>query len=237
METSSGKVASITRYPVKSFAGERLDACEMEATGLAGDRVGAFRDETKQGWNSYITARQLPEMLAYRASVAEDGLHVISPEGRAFRWDEQLLADMQRHTEIGMSMTGYKEPHLEETGLLAVDAAPVLIVTDASRRKLEAAWGKKLDMRRFRPNLVLAMNDPGFDDAQWIGRRVRIGTAELRVDSFCGRCSMIGLEPDSLQRDPSLHKTVSRQFGNHFGLYASVAVPGTVRVGDTVVEV
>ncbi|MGK9251406.1 MOSC domain-containing protein [Paenibacillus humicus] len=237
METSSGKVSSIMRYPVKSFAGERLDACEMEASGLAGDRIGAFRDQTKQGWSSYITARQIPAMLSYEASVKDDILHIVSPEGRSLRWDGELLADMQRHAKIELSMTGYKAPHLEEPGLLAVDAAPVLIVTDASRRKLEAAWGKELDIRRFRPNLVLAMNDPAFDDEQWIGRRLRIGTAELRVDSFCGRCSMIGLEPDTLQPDPSLHKTVSRQFGNHFGLYASVSVPGAIRIGDDVYEI
>lgn len=40
-----GKVCEIWRYPVKSMGGEKLDACVVSASGLAGDRSWALRDE------------------------------------------------------------------------------------------------------------------------------------------------------------------------------------------------
>jgi uncharacterized protein YcbX len=40
-----GRVKEVWRYPVKSMAGERLEACEVGARGLYGDRGWALRDE------------------------------------------------------------------------------------------------------------------------------------------------------------------------------------------------
>ena len=37
----TGVVAGLMRYPVKSLAGEELDAAEMQGRGLAGDRAWA----------------------------------------------------------------------------------------------------------------------------------------------------------------------------------------------------
>ena len=41
---SAGTVASMWRYPVKSMLGEQIDASEVSARGLAGDRAYALRD-------------------------------------------------------------------------------------------------------------------------------------------------------------------------------------------------
>ena len=40
-----GRVKEVWRYPVKSMAGERLEACAVGARGLCGDRGWALRDE------------------------------------------------------------------------------------------------------------------------------------------------------------------------------------------------
>jgi len=57
-----GKIVQINRYPVKSFAGEKLNSVGLELYGLYGDRSHAFVDDTKEGWSRYITARKIPEM-------------------------------------------------------------------------------------------------------------------------------------------------------------------------------
>ena len=40
-----GTVREIWRYPVKSMGGEKMDACDVSASGLTGDRGWALRDE------------------------------------------------------------------------------------------------------------------------------------------------------------------------------------------------
>lgn len=229
-----GEINQINRYPVKSFAGESLDICNVDTYGLFGDRFCAFYDETKEGWDSFITAREIPNMLSYKAKLIEDGVSVTSPDGRAFGWDEVLLNEVQGYSKRKVSMMKYKAPNQETPDLMSVDSASVLIITDASLRKLETIWGKKLDKRRFRANLVLTLDESGLDESYWIGKRLSIGTAELQVDTFCERCSIITIDPDTLERDTSLLKKVNDEMNLNFGVYASVNKTGQIQVGDKV---
>ena len=131
-------------------------------------------------------------------------------------------------------MSRLKDPHPEDPQLLSVDGASLLLVTDASLRKLEAAWGKDVDQRRFRGNFIVVLNEGAPLEGEWIGRRLTIGGAELQVDSYCERCVMITMDPETLEKDPSLLKKVNRDFNLHFGVYASVVSPGRIGIGDSV---
>ena len=42
-------IQEIWRYPVKSMAGEKLDATEIGERGVAGDRAWAVKDEVRGG--------------------------------------------------------------------------------------------------------------------------------------------------------------------------------------------
>ncbi|WP_256257851.1 MULTISPECIES: MOSC N-terminal beta barrel domain-containing protein [unclassified Paenibacillus] len=42
MPLLAGEIRDITRYPVKSFAGESLENCQVATYGLYGDRFCAF---------------------------------------------------------------------------------------------------------------------------------------------------------------------------------------------------
>ena len=233
-----GEIEQIWRYPVKSFAGERLESCRIETYGLYGDRSHAFIDETKEGWSRYFFARQIPVMLRYRARLIGEGterefppVEIMAPDGRTLGWDERLLRDMQAHSRQNMSMIRYGPLHPD---LLAVDAGSLLIVTDASLRKLEHLWGKKPDPRRFRANVVVSLAENALTENGWIGKRLRMGDAELQVDDWCERCKMIAIDPDTLEYDASLLKTVHEEMDGRFGVYASVKKTGPIRVGDQV---
>lgn len=236
--TLIGKINEINRYPVKSFAGESLDKCKVERYGLYGDRIHAFIDETKEGWDSYFTARSIPNMLAYKAKLEDEGsknesvaVSVASPDGRVFKWNEDLLTEIQTQSKKKMTMMSYS---LEHSELMAVDASSILIITDATIRKLEEIWGKDLDPRRFRANLVVSIDENAFNEQNWIGRKLSVGSAELLVDTYCERCSMITIDPDTLERDPSLLKKVNEEMNLQFGVYASVRKTGQIHVGEQV---
>ena len=117
------------------------------------------------------------------------------------------------------------------------DAFPILFVTETSLRHLqELAPASRVDVRRFRPNFVLALDGDatGFPEAAWIGRSLRIGEARLRVDTPCPRCVMITHPFDDLPKDVALMRTVVRDANQCIGAYAKVETAGAVRVGDEI---
>ncbi|HXC51725.1 MAG TPA: MOSC domain-containing protein [Candidatus Limnocylindrales bacterium] len=115
------------------------------------------------------------------------------------------------------------------------DAFPLLLLTDASLRRLqELAPSSSVDVRRFRPNLLIHTNgsDGEFPEMAWQGRRIAIGSAVLEVTVACPRCVMITHPVDELPRDSGLLRTVVQKAAQNVGVYARVETPGTVSRGD-----
>ncbi|WP_336773191.1 MOSC domain-containing protein [Paenibacillus sp. MMO-58] len=229
-----GEIQEIYRYPVKSFAGEKLEDCFIEEYGMLGDRFVTFYDETKKDWYKYITARNIPNLLNYKATFQEGGIRITGPDGSEYGWDERLLGEIQSQTNTRLTMSAMKEAHPEHPQLLSVDGASILIITDSSLNKLQQTWGKELDERRFRANFVVKVADDSFTEGDWIGRRLTIGEVQLQVDSYCQRCVLITMNPDTQVKDPTLLRKVNEEFNLHFGVYASVVKTGTIKQGDKV---
>lgn len=229
-----GQISEISRYPVKSFAGESLETCTIDSYGLYGDRFCAFIDETKDGWDSFVTARDIPDMLNYRAKLVDKGVSVTSPTGQIFNWNEELLDEIQRYSKRKISMTDYKAPNPENPDLMSVDLASILIITDSSLRKLEVIWEKNLNKQRFRANLIVSIDENTFNENEWIGKQLTVGNVVLKIESYCQRCSIITIDPDTLERDTSLLKKVNEQMNLCFGVYASVKNPGQIHLGQKV---
>jgi uncharacterized protein len=234
MALAVGKISEMHRYPVKSFAGESLSSCTIESYGLFGDRFYAFRDETKEGWAGYITARDVPELLGYQARLIDGEVSVSAPDGRVMEWNDGLRKEVQQYSGRKISMADYRLKSDERPHLMAVDEASVLLITDRTLRRLEEIWGKPVKAGRFRANFLIALDENGWDESQWIGKRLRIGEAQLQVEKACERCAMITIDPESLERDPSLLKAVYEKMDLNFGVYASVRKPGRIQVGDKV---
>ncbi len=127
--------------------------------------------------------------------------------------------------------------HFESPPGTYFDALPLLVLTDATLRKLQRLAPKsRVDVRRFRPNLVVATPDgvEDFLEIGWVGKRVRIGEAEIGVALACPRCVMITHGFDDLPQDPGLMRTVVRDANQNVGVYARVERPGRIAVGDAV---
>ena len=77
-----------------------------------------------------------------------------------------------------------------------------------------------------------------YEEDSWSTRRVRAGTAVLKVAGSVPRCVLTNLDPDSGECDfPTLDVLAQyRRRGTELllGVYADVEAPGTIRVGDVV---
>lgn len=229
-----GKVKQINRYPVKSFAGESLETCKIDTYGLYGDRFCALYDERLSGWKSFITARAIPELLTYRTNFLDEEVTISSPNGQKFGWNQDLLDEIQRYSEKKISMTNFRAPNPEDPALMSVDAASILIITDNTLRRLEEMMGKNIDPRRFRANIMVSLHNSKLNERDWIGKKLVIGKTELQLDTFCERCSMITIDPVTLEKDTSLLKKVNEEMNLNFGVYASVNKTGKISVDDQV---
>lgn len=97
---SAASVSSLWRYPVKSMAGEQLDAVEATASGLMGDRSYALIDITNGKVGSAKSVKKFGELLKWQAQFVEepksDGIlpsvRITSPDGTRFNSDEPAAA-------------------------------------------------------------------------------------------------------------------------------------------------
>ena len=113
------------------------------------------------------------------------------------------------------------------------DAYPLLVMTSASLLALQdRAQGCAIDVRRFRPNIVLETEAAGFTENDWVGRHAQLGSAVLQFELRCPRCIMTTHGFAELPTDPQIMRHLVRHNDGDLGVYATVAEPGRIAVGD-----
>lgn len=117
------------------------------------------------------------------------------------------------------------------------DAFPLMLMTTSALRSLaDALPGSAIDVRRFRPSLVIdSGDDPGHPELGWVGRRLQVGEAVVEIATECPRCVMVTREVDGdTPQDRAILRHVVKELGQNLGAYATVVTPATVRPGDPV---
>jgi uncharacterized protein YcbX len=215
----TGRVSDVFRWPAKGFGGERPDSIALTPHGVAGDRIRMLRSNGKK-----VAALGVPRLLLWRAT--SSGTR--DPAGREWSWEDPGLPaalgeDLRRPIAIEDHPDG--RPDVPGT---------VLVTVEASRVAMEDALGAQLDIRRFRPNLHLALAVPAWAEEEWVGRRLRVGGAELVGDHLCDRCAVITRDPDTSEKWGEVLRWVNDRRDSFFGVRCRVTKPGTVRAGDPV---
>jgi uncharacterized protein len=238
MKIEIGQIKAIFRYPVKSMAGEQLDAASLGWHGLEGDRRFAFRRTADQGGFPWLTAGRLPELILFRpfrqdhSSDNQTPTHVRTPEGRILELrGEELRAEISRRHGA--------EVQLMQLNQGIFDAASVSLITSATVLQIGKESCRNLDIRRFRPNLFIETygNEP-FEEDHWVGKVMVFGeNAEggaVSVTLQDERCAMINFDPETAQADPTILKSVVRLNQNNAGVYGAVIGTGNLSIGQKI---
>lgn len=230
-----GVIKNIFRYPVKSMAGEALESCSLGWHGLEGDRRFSFRRMEDSGGFPWLSAGRLPSLIRYQPlrSAESSGeqlpTHVRTPEGKEFELrGEELRAEI--------AQTHGKDVQLMQLNHGIFDEAAVSLISLSTIQGLEVESGKPLDVRRFRPNLLIeTYSQAQFSEDQWVGRTICFGVeggAEIGITLRDLRCAMVNLDPDTAESDPIVLKSVARLNEVCAGVYATVTRTGVVSVGQ-----
>jgi hypothetical protein len=232
---ASGRVTELHRWPVKSMAGQPVDALRLDERGAAGDRAHALFDEHK-GAPRRLTARQAPRMLLWHA--AYDGEidpgevpkpRLTNPDGRVFGWDDE---DLPRALEDDL---GRPVALKRDLGLMQDLGHSLLVTTQATLDAVGTALEQPLDLRRFRTNVHVVLDDaPAYAEEDWEGRELTIGEATFRLLHPCERCVIPTRNPDSAEKWADLLRWLTRERRGLFGMNARPLHPARIALGDPV---
>jgi uncharacterized protein len=221
------KVREIRRYPVKSMAGEWLDAVEIDSRGLAGDRWYAVVDgdgKLASGKHSNRFRRR-DAVFDFASSTTPRGVRVTGPGGGWTVGDPTL--DDRLSEALGDAVRV-----LAEAGTPHQDEGQVSLVGTASLDWCREHLGVDADRRRIRPNVVVDTSEP-FVEETWTGP-LTVGTARLQFDTRIPRCRMVDIAQDGLPPERGWLKALTEARQMCLGIHLTVVEPGTVRVGDDV---
>jgi uncharacterized protein YcbX len=248
----------VSRIGLAALKGTRhLDrpTLDLAPEGPVGDRVFCLVDRTR---GRVLRTVENRELLALTASWWEGELSVSLPGGPVGGvpepTGETLSVDYWGRTAVvdvvGGPWAQACSRHLGRDVELArttgpgeiVYGAPVSLVTSSSLERVSSQTGRAVDDVRFRATFTVRTGaEPAHVEDSWVGRRLRIGEAEVEVRAATPRCAVVDLDPATGERTLDVLGALAgyrRAAGDIlFGVDAVVTTPGRVAVGDAVERV
>jgi hypothetical protein len=255
MLTEIGHVEAIFRYPVKSMRGESLEVAQLGWHGLDGDRRLAFRrinvnaNSNDRSGFPWLTASKLPELILFtpqrnkneNEGNAREGAahgdpllptHIRTPDGEEMPvFGDDLAAEVGRRYGAPVEMMQMRH------GIF--DDASISVIASETMREIGRLAGQSLDVRRFRPNVVVRLlQSTPFQEDEWLGSVLSFGEGDdapaIAVTMRDVRCSMVNLDPDTAKSTPEVLKAAVRANQNNAGIYGTVTRTGRIAVGQTI---
>lgn len=227
--TVSMHVVSLRRYPVKSMAGEALDAAMLDSRGVEGDRWYAVEDADGHFASGKNTRRfrRRDQVFSYAAATSCTGDIIVTGERGQWTVGEPAL-DKELSREMGLDVRVTPEVDIPHQ-----DMGSVSLIGTATLDWCAARWGVNADPRRLRVNIVFSSEEP-FVEETWVGRTVTFAGARLRVVERVPRCRMVDIDQDGAKADGRWLKPLAAERDMLLAVYCDVASGGAIRVGDQI---
>ena len=247
----TARVDRIFRHPIKGHSRETILGVALETgKSMPWDRVWAVAHEASEmsgeNWEpsrNFSRGSKAPGLMGISSQLDEEreiitlrhperediSIHPERDSQRFLEWAGPLVptnraqsARVVRPRDRGMSDTDY---------------ASVSIGSLSSLKALEEKMGTPLGPERFRMNFWVEGLAP-WEEFEWVGKRIRIGTAELEVREPTIRCNATKANPATGKIDADTLGALEDGWGHqHFGVYAVVVSDGTVQVRDGIAPI
>ncbi len=244
----TARVAALWRHPVKGHGREALATVTLtEGQAMPWDRRWAVAHElaslTEGEWapcTNFSIGAKAPALMAIDARVDEaTGRVTLSHPDRP-----DLSFDPDRDTQAFLDWVAPLLPanrarpvrifRLDGRGFTDTDYPSVSLLNLASNADLGARMGADLSPLRWRCNIHLEGFEP-WAETGLVGRRLRIGEAELQVREPIRRCMATTANPATGARDlDTLGALDTHRNHQDFGIYAEVVRGGALATGDAV---
>ena len=119
------------------------------------------------------------------------------------------------------------------------DDASISVITTDTVSEIGRLAGMTVDIRRFRPNIVVrSTRAVPFEEDEWLGGVPTIGDADdapaVAITRRDVRCAVVNYDPQGGSPAPEVLKAVVRANQNNAGVYGSVTRIGRLVVGQTI---
>ena len=204
-----------TAFERDSIVVSRAGAAPLELP-RALSAVAGFERHVYQVWDSFGNALRHPE---------------------GSRWFSEFLNDEVSLVYMPDSERREVNPTRARPGDIVsfADGYPLLLISEASLADLNARLDAPVEMRRFRPNLVISDCQPYAEDAF---TTLQIGGVAFRAVKRCDRCVVTTVDPETGERGKEPLRTLSHYRKSDgkvwFGMNLIHDGSGTLRVGDAV---
>ena len=238
--TVVGRILEIWRYPVSSLGGEQLSFADVSTAGVADDRrFGLIDPISGMPAAPEKHARWRDALHLQARSVAGHLPDIVFPDGQCCSVSDPLLnARLSDYFGFPVAIAAHQPidgySHFPHAPYRHEHFAIHVLTTSSLTRLAELRQVDTVDVRRFRPTVLIDTNDTsGFVEKTWIGKELHLGAVALHAKEETTRCGMTFISQPGVEDDPEILRTILRNNKRHLGINCSVAIGGRLRVGDS----
>lgn len=248
-------------YPIKSFRGLRVHELSLDKMGPRFDRQWMLVDENnrfltqrqlpllariglrmEEDFGVELSAGDLGtvdfgleerEGDEFNVTVWKDQVPAFEVSGEVSAWLSEFTGQKVRLVRLSENAKRAFRPDFPERSIRFVDQQPLLVVSTASLKGLEAKAGVTLAVTRFRPNIVVEGASEHEEDT-WPG--FQAGSLKFRALKPCTRCKITTVHPltGAMGEEPLKTLMTYRrgEKGVMFGYYYAHLNEGRLKVGE-----
>ena len=232
-------VTGLFVYPIKACAGHSVTSARVTARGLENDRLFMVVDFTGR----HLNQKKYPTLALVKPTILDSGeMRVEAPGMDTITFQPKSMGEKSIVFVYGVKCEGVDQgdaigeffaKFLEVAGIRLVrmrdgfvrkgrgdfqssfaDSHPFLLAGESSQLEVSRRVGRDMEMRRYRPNVVVKGASP-FEEDGW--KRVRIGNGEFEIAKRCTRCKVVTVDPDTGKYDEENQPTETLREFRRFG--------------------